>query len=67
MVRHLIRILDEAQPFGVEHRLDAGENANGNRYRLLITERVWNLPGHSRVGLNVLSEGTLILVDTYSS
>ena len=47
----------------MEHCLDAGEDANRDRYCLLITRRVWNLPGNGRVGFNVFSEGTLVLVD----
>lgn len=51
----------------MEHRLDAGEDANRDRYRLLVTYGVWYPPSDGRISLNVLSEGTLVLVDTYSS
>ena len=64
LARNLVRVLDEAQPFGVEHRLDACENANGDRHRLLVTDGVWDLPGNGRISLHILSKGTLVLVHT---
>lgn len=66
LTQHLVRVLDEAESFGVEHRLDAGEGTNRDRYRLLVTDRVWDLPGDVRVGPYILSKGTLVLVNTYS-
>lgn len=60
----LVRILYEAQPFGMEHCLDAGEDADGDGYGLLVGNGVWDLPGNGRVGLDVLGKGTLVAVDT---
>jgi hypothetical protein len=48
----------------MEHCLDAGEDANRDRYGVLITGRVWDLPGNGCVGSNVFGKGTLVLVNT---
>ena len=63
LVWYLVRVLDETQPFGVEHCLDACESTNGDRYRLFVADRVRNPPGNGRISLNILSEGTLVPVN----
>ena len=64
LARDLVRILYEAQPFGMEHCLDTGEDADGDGDGLLVGNGVWDLPGNGRVGLDVLGKGTLVAVDT---